>query len=203
MLLVSRGCTSERCDCTVCLTMASMMATNRIEIPEHIEWDLPLNDGQGSDVEYIDFSKLSMGTELRNKMWEDDNKSILNSYQEGSSSNSPLFDQNQNLTNEISHYMNGNRINGVMSRSSANDMFSAASIAAAASITFGNYQQALNTTATTQVLGKPMMRNQPLLQSPIPMPTTVNTPELLSSQEDDFLFDGKKVSSLFLKCKQH
>lgn len=71
---------------------------------EHIEWDEPLSDYHSNDPELLDFRKLSVHTEIRNKMWENDNKSTLNHFR---SSHSPLLDQNQNLSHESNSMFNG------------------------------------------------------------------------------------------------
>ncbi len=49
---------------------------------EHIEWDLPISDVQSSGKDnsqenWLDFSKLSLGTEMRNKIWEQENKEAI------------------------------------------------------------------------------------------------------------------------------
>ncbi len=49
---------------------------------EKIEWDIPVSEMQnsgkeGSQENWLDFSKLSLGTEMRNKIWEDENKEAI------------------------------------------------------------------------------------------------------------------------------
>ena len=78
-------------------------ASARPENLEVIEWDIPVNEIQNSeDVNYIELSKLSMNTEIKNRYWENATK-YLNHHQQysGSSNSSPLFDQNQNFTYEV------------------------------------------------------------------------------------------------------
>ena len=49
---------------------------------EQIEWDIPISEVQkfGKDGAELglDFSKLSLGTEMRNKMWEQEYRGVLN-----------------------------------------------------------------------------------------------------------------------------
>ena len=52
---------------------------------EHIEWDLPVSEMQKLSKEsgqegWMDFSKLSLGTEMRNKMWEEDHKDVIGTH---------------------------------------------------------------------------------------------------------------------------
>ena len=49
---------------------------------EHIEWDLPVSEMQKLSKDsgqegWMDFSKLSLGTEMRNKMWEEEHKDVI------------------------------------------------------------------------------------------------------------------------------
>ena len=49
---------------------------------EHIEWDLPVSEMQklskeGGQEGWMDLSKLSLGTEMRNKMWEEEHKDVI------------------------------------------------------------------------------------------------------------------------------
>lgn len=49
---------------------------------EHIEWDLPVSEMQkmskdGGQESWMDLSKLSLGTEMRNKLWEQEHKEVL------------------------------------------------------------------------------------------------------------------------------
>ena len=81
---------------------------------EQIEWDLPYENGGG---EYPDLNNLSIGTERRNKMWESDNKHMLDANmvsQIHHSQSSPTLlqhlDHNQNSSSSetnINHFMNG------------------------------------------------------------------------------------------------
>lgn len=84
---------------------------------EHVEWDIPY-ETEGGD--FPDLSNLSLGTEMRNKMWESDNKLMLcgNIVSHQSQSSPALLshlDHNQNpscsesSTNQ--HFMNGLDLN--------------------------------------------------------------------------------------------
>jgi len=66
---------------------------------EHIEWDLPVSEMQklGKDngqEGWMDFSKLSLGTEMRNKMWEEEHKDVIGIHSKNQTflqNNSPPF----------------------------------------------------------------------------------------------------------------
>ena len=178
--------------------MATTTASN-LEPLEHIEWDMPISDMQGTDLGYIDFSKLSMGTEIRNKMWESDNKTMLNSY--NSSSASPLLDQNVIIDSAQGVGDNSFRSSNLRSPVVTNSTFSFTSNNA----TFNKYLQSQQNqgrsapiTTNTIAQGKPRFGTQPLLQSPIPMPNSGErkTPELLSTEENGgVVFDNRRVSN--------
>ena len=83
---------------------------------EQIEWDIPYEREGGN---FPDLSNLSLGTEMRNKMWESDNKLMIGGHmvsQLHHSQNSPLshLDHNQNpssLESNTAHFMNGLNLN--------------------------------------------------------------------------------------------
>ena len=82
---------------------------------EHVEWDIPY-EIEGGD--FPDLSNLSLGTEMRNKMWESDNKLVLGGNIIHHSQSSPALlhlDHNQNHSSSESntnqHFMNGLNLN--------------------------------------------------------------------------------------------
>lgn len=192
--------------------MATTTASN-LEPLEHIEWDMPLNDIQGGDLGYIDFSKLSMGTEMRNKMWESDNKTMLNAYTSISSSvNSPLLDQNividsSQASNENFRLNQNSRSPAITNINNNNNNSTLSMNSFPSNTTFNKFLQnqpqpvpGRNAPITTNSLmqGKPRFGTQPLLQSPIPMPNSSErkTPELLSTSDENgsVVFDNRRVS---------
>lgn len=81
---------------------------------EHVEWDIPY-ETEGGD--FPDLSNLSLGTEMRNKMWESDNKlgfggNIVSHHSQNSPALSHL-DHNQNPSSSESNqnFMNGLNLN--------------------------------------------------------------------------------------------
>lgn len=61
---------------------AQLLKMANISEAEHIEWDLPVSEMQklskeGGQEGWMDLSKLSLGTEMRNKMWEEDHKDVI------------------------------------------------------------------------------------------------------------------------------
>jgi len=187
---------------------------NKFDLSEKIEWDLPYNS-EGAD--FPDFSNLSIGTEMCNKMWESDNKIMLSvgtgggiSPIQGSSSRSSpsltTLDQNQNPTqesNNVGSYMNGMHLSFVnLNKSSSqgninNIVSSEAFLASNGQFVKGNTNQSLAGTGVTTASLKQHQRSLPLLQSPIPMPNERKTPELLS-HENGYSIDPRRVSNLLL-----
>ena len=188
---------------------------NKLELAEQIEWDLPFDSESG---EFPDFSNLSLGTEMRNKMWESDNKLMLNN---GGSCNSPnhssslrsspslsTLDQNQNPTtqeaNNVIPYMNEmhlafTNLNKVSSQGSIDIASSEAFLSSNGKFLKGNStNQSLAGTGPNIASLKQHQRNLPLLQSPISMPNERKTPELLS-QENGYTIDPRRVS-IYLRC---
>ena len=182
--------------------MASAAAANNATEPlETIEWDLPVD---GGEMGYIDFSKLSMGTEMRNKLWENDNQNILNSYNSSSttmsSSTSPLLDQNStdSTQSDSSSYCSTNL-------KSPNGNSSVSFNGGASGVNLNKFSQQNSSAIPAQphndISSQPPSRvpaHQPLLQSPIPMPNISSerkTPELLCGDESSAaMFDNRRVS---------
>lgn len=184
------------------------------DIGESIEWDLPSYDN--FDGEFPDFSNLSLGTEMRNKMWESNNK--LTSFQ-GMGGMSPIhslsspLEHNQNISLDSMEYLNGGGTRPLISTKSThqsvtnvtdNEMFSGG--VKYMKITNGNVSPA-GTGGPTNGLHHMSMKthphNQPLLlRSPsVPMASDRQTPELLPPpQENGYSpLDPRRVSYVLLK----
>lgn len=166
------------------------------EALEVIEWDMPFSDTQGHTKDTIDFSRLSMGTEIRNRMWEDDNKIMLSNYQNRSSSSSPLFDQNQNVPNSIPSPASSQSLKLMIGSNGFSPTINEAIISSKYNSVLSN-PSLINPTmfsSNASIQEKVRMRSQPLLQSPVSMPDERKTPELLSQQHNGILFDDRRVN---------
>merc|ERR1712013_965463 len=181
--------------------MASAAANNATEPLETIEWDLPVD---GGEMGYIDFSKLSMGTEMRNKLWENDNQNILNSYNSSSttmsSSTSPLLDQNStdSTQSDSSSYCSTN----LKSPNGNSSVSFNGGGAAGVNLNKFSHQNspAIPAQPHNDTAPQPsrVPAHQPLLQSPIPMPNISSerkTPELLCGDESSAaMFDNRRLN---------
>lgn len=169
------------------------------EALEVIEWDMPFSDTQGHTKDTIDFSRLSMGTEIRNRMWEDDNKIMLSNYQNRSSSSSPLFDQNQNVPNSIPSPASSQSLKLMIGSNGFSPTINEAIISSKYNSVLSN-PSLINPTmfsSNASIQEKVRMRSQPLLQSPVSMPDERKTPELLSQQHNGILFDDRRVRYIY------
>ncbi|XP_065652216.1 leucine-rich repeat-containing protein 45 isoform X6 [Hydra vulgaris] len=119
--------------------MANALMPHRLDLQndslrEVIEWNFPMEH-----LNYTKFKYLSLETEMRNKMWE--NESKRNFYQQiGSSNSSQVLDQNQNVSNDITHFSNENHAsNSNLTSSKPGGKFSSANISQNYTSN-GNYQ---------------------------------------------------------------
>ena len=143
--------------------MAHRLDSQNDSLREVIDWNLPMEH-----MDYADFSKLSLEIEIRNKMWENESNK-RNLYQQQSSSNSsPILDQNQNVSNDIAHFINENHTSNssLTSSESHGGKFSMATINQNFTNN-GNYQSSQNMAAnfSSISLGGSPSRNQHLMQS--------------------------------------
>ncbi|XP_065063424.1 uncharacterized protein LOC135689977 isoform X2 [Rhopilema esculentum] len=75
---------------------------------EHIEWDLPVSEMQKMNKDsgpegWMDFSKLSLGTEMRNKIWEQEHKDVIGPHGKAHifSSNEPPFSEHTFMNGKL------------------------------------------------------------------------------------------------------
>eukprot|EP00111_Clytia_hemisphaerica_P019578 TCONS_00057772-protein len=182
------------------LQLAPPPSSNNIkrEMREHIEWDLPY-DTDGRD--YPDLSNLSLGTEMRNKLWENENKMMLANNNMGihQSQSSPTLshlDHNQNQTPEPSNmqYINGLPLSlNNLNKNNSQGVFVQASTENFNTGKFVKGSQSMAGTglSPTTNLPKQRPRNQPLLQSPMPM-SDKSSPDL--PHENGFALDPTRLS---------
>ena len=75
---------------------------------EHIEWDLPVSEMQKMNKDsgpegWMDFSKLSLGTEMRNKIWEQEHKDVIGPHGKAQifSPNDPPFSEHTFMNGKL------------------------------------------------------------------------------------------------------
>lgn len=189
------------------MSMNLPSTSNKSEITESIEWDLPYDSFDG---EFPDFSNLSLGTEMRNKMWESNNKMTFGGIPGAESPSS--IDQNPNITLDSLQYFNS------VSKSIVKAPYQSitSNIAGADNEIFSGAKYNIKTTngsispagtgggppVTNNIHAsmKTHLQNPPLLlHSPIPMPGEIQSPERLSSQENGYSpLEQRRVSFIYL-----
>lgn len=84
---------------------------------EHIEWDLPVSEMQKLSKEsgqegWMDLSKLSLGTEMRNKIWEEDHKDVIGMHHKNQNflpTDSPPFPEHPVMNGKLGGDETGHR----------------------------------------------------------------------------------------------